>query len=420
MKNIKEYDLIVIGGGPAGMMAAGTAALNGASVLLLEKNPENGRKLLLSGSGRCNITNAKSEIREFIVNFGKNGRFLYSALNNFSVEDTINFFNANGVDTIVEHNNKSKIFPKSDKASDILKALEIFMENNGVEVINNSKVNSFETENGKITSLNLKDRNLKSKSYIIATGGLSYPATGSTGDGYNWAKIMGHDIVETRPVLVPILIQEKWIRDIMGISLKDVSLSIYENNKKISFATGDLIITHDWFSGPAIYELSRKTKISTNNVYTLQIDLLPELPRNDLDLNLQKIIETNGKKKIKNCIEGILTERLVSKILSLSKIDENKTAANLTKTERKQIIQRIKEFTFTIKDFAGYNRAVITAGGVQLKQIDSKTMQSKKIENLFFAGEIIDLDGTTGGYNLQLCWSTGYMAGLSAARYTQL
>ena len=420
MKNIEEYDLIVIGGGPAGMMAAGTAALNGASVLLLEKNPENGRKLLLSGSGRCNITNAKSEIREFIVNFGKNGRFLYSALNNFSVEDTINFFNANGVGTIVEHNNKSKIFPKSDKASDILKALEIFMENNGVEVINNSKVNSFETENGKITSLNLKDRNLKSKSYIIATGGLSYPATGSTGDGYNWAKIMGHDIVETRPVLVPILIQEKWIRDIMGISLKDVSLSIYENNKKISFATGDLIITHDGFSGPAIYELSRKTKISTNNVYTLQIDLLPELPRNDLDLNLQKIIETNGKKKIKNCIEGILTERLVSKILSLSKIDENKTAANLTKTERKQIIQRIKEFTFTIKDFAGYNRAVITAGGVQLKQIDSKTMQSKKIENLFFAGEIIDLDGTTGGYNLQLCWSTGYMAGLSAARYTQL
>lgn len=415
MKN-KIYDLIVIGGGPAGMMAAIAASKESSNILLIEKNPQVGRKLLLSGSGRCNITNAKSEIKEFTENFGKHGKFLFSALKTFSVENTIEFFNKAGVETVIEENNNYKIFPKSDKASDILEALENTMRENSVTILTGSKVSHIETSNGKIESLTIHDKKLKAKNYLISTGGLSYPATGSTGEGYSWAEKAGHHIVETRPVLTPLLIKDKWISNLMGISLSSVDISIYENSKKITSTNGDLVFTHDGVSGPGIYALSRKTKISQNHSYLLKIDLHPNIDIKELDLKFQKILKENSKKKIKNCVEHFTTSKIALRILDSLKIDQDKTASNLNKLNRKQIINALKEFTLTIKNFADYKRAVVTAGGIQLKEIFSKTMQSKIVENLYFAGEIIDLDGPTGGYNLQLCWSTGYLAGMSAIK----
>lgn len=407
----KIFDVAVIGGGPAGILAAGRAAELGAKVVLIEKNRSLGKKLLMTGGGRCNISQAEFNDKKFVEKLGKKGQFLLSALSVFGPEEVVKFFEEKGLRTKTERG--KRIFPASNNARDVLDVLLEYLKKNKVKLSLGQEVAGFNAKKGKIESVKLKNGEISARSFILCTGGKSYPKTGSTGDGYEWAREMGHKIINPAPALAPIETEENWVKDVQGLSLKNVSVALFQNNKKQDSRFGEMLFTHFGLSGPIILDLSKKIgELLETGEVILKIDLKPALDILTLDKRLQK--DFKGNRNFKNYLPELLPQKLCDLVARFAEINPNKKLNSITKEERKKLISVLKGLKLTAKCSVGFSQAIVTSGGVDLKEIDSKTMRSKIIGNLFFAGEIIDLDGPTGGYNLQICWSTGYIAGTNA------
>jgi predicted Rossmann fold flavoprotein len=411
----EKYDVAVIGAGPAGMMAAGRAGELGMKVVLVERNENLGKKLLLTGRGRCNLTHAELDPKKFADAFGRQGRFLLSGLSVFGVGKTIKFFESMGL-KLKEERNK-KIFPKSDRSQDVLKVLTDYLKKGGVKILKGRKVKKIVNEKGQITSLILKNKKeIKADKYIFATGGKSYFQTGSTGNGYSWAEEMGHKIIELKPALAPLKIKEEWVKRAQGLSLKNVEISVYQNNKKKDKRFGGVLFTHFGISGPIVLEMSKNIgQLLSKGEVKLKIDLKPALNSEKLDKRIQRDFLKYQNKMFKNSLNDLLPQKLIPIIIRLLGINPEKEVNNITRQERQKLIGTLKGLEMTVDDLMGFDMAIITSGGIALAEIDSSTMKSKIIDNLYFAGEIIDLDGPTGGYNLQFCWTTGYVAGQSAS-----
>ena len=416
MQKQEKFDVAVIGGGPAGMLAAGRAAEMGARVVLIEKNPSLGRKLLITGKGRCNITQAQFNDQEFIKTLGKRGKFLFSSLNLFGPEKVIQFFEKRGVKTKIERG--GRVFPVSNKAQDVLNVMLEYLRENKVQLSLGEKVLGFEHKNNKIICVNIESgylpagRQVYADKFIIATGGKSYPATGSVGEGYEWAKNLGHTIAKTFPALVSIKIQEEWVAKLQGLSLKNVALNIYQNGKKKDERFGEMLFTHFGLSGPIVLDASKViSELLEQGAVEVQIDLKPALEFSELDERLKKDFQKFKNKDFINYLPELLPQKIIETIIELVGMNPHQKINLVTKEERKNLVKLLKSLRLTVLGTTGYNQAIVTSGGVNLKEIDSKTMQSKIIENLYFVGEIIDLDGPTGGYNLQIAWSTGFSAG---------
>jgi predicted Rossmann fold flavoprotein len=410
MKN-NTYDVAVIGAGPAGMIAAGISAKNGANVILIEKNEKPGKKLLITGKGRCNLTHAEYDKSRFIEAFGKKGKFLYPALNAFGIEDTLRFFSDIGLKIKVERGNR--VFPESDRASEVLAVLLKFLRETGVLVLGNSKVKRLKTFERKIKKIITTDNEILASKVILCTGGLSFPGTGSTGDGMNWAKELGHTILEPKPALVPLKVEENWIEELRDLTLKNVRITLQQDNKKIDEGFGEAIFYRDCIGGPIILDMSKRVgEILQKAPVKICIDLKPALSHPTLDARILREIAKQSNKVFRNSLGALLPQKLIPVIVRLSGISPSKKMHAITKEERKRLLNLLKELSFHVTSLTGFDKSIVTTGGISLKEIDSRTMGSKNINNLYLAGEIIDLDGPTGGYNLQVCWSTGYLAGI--------
>jgi hypothetical protein len=404
------YDVVIIGGGPAGMMAAMRASERGARVLILEKNNNLGLKFLTTGHGRCNITNISADNKQTIGVYGQNSKFLFSPFNKFSVDSTLKFFADLGVETKIEDN--GRVFPKSNRAIDVRSALVKYLEKNNVEIIFEAQVKKVVANDKKIEKVILENgQEIFSNNFIVATGGKSYPETGSTGDGYEWLGNLGHTINTPRPALTPIIVKEKIVKELEGLSLKSIEIRVFQNKKKIISRLGEIIFTADGISGPAIIDLSSQVGALLPAPITLQLDFKPEINIIELEKKMQIDFHHSNNKIIKNYLLVIVPPKLASVILKLTGVDEQRPVNMITKVERQALARALKEFTLEVKELKGFNKAMLTAGGVDIKEINPKTMGSRLYQNLFLAGEILDLDGPTGGYNLQICWSTGYVAG---------
>lgn len=401
--------VIVIGAGPAGMMAAITAAKYGYEVILLESNEKVGKKLFITGKGRCNVTNSK-DISEFFDFIPGNPHFLYSALYSYTNEDTINFFESQGIGLKSERG--GRVFPSSDKSSDIIKGLLKELNNNKVDIRLNSKVTDIIYKNSLINGVKINNNyTLTADNYIIATGGVSYPLTGSTGDGLKFSKKVGHNITKLKGSLVPIELSNSWIGEIMGLTLRNIGVSLYEEDKKkpLYKEQGEVLFTSYGISGPLALKASRY--INEGLKYYIFLDLKPALTLEELDLRVQKDFKKYINKEFKNSLDDLFPKKLIPIIISLSNINENKKVNEITKEERKSLVNLIKGIKLTIKKLRPIEEAIVTSGGVDTLEIDPSTMKSKLINNLSFAGEVIDIDAYTGGYNVQIALSTGYLAG---------
>ena len=398
--------VIVIGAGPAGIMAAITASKN-HEVILLDGNDRVGKKLFITGKGRCNVTNAK-DISEFFDYIYGNPHFLYSSLYSFTNEDTINFFENQGIKLKTERG--GRIFPSSDKSSDIIKGLSNGLKENRVQVKLNSKVTNIISENNKISGVIINDsEKIMGDHFIMATGGASYPLTGSRGEGQKFAEKLGHSIIDLKPSLVPIELNENWLKELMGLSLKNISLSILKNNKTLYKEQGEMLFTSYGMSGPLVLKGSRFVK--NDSKYVALLDLKPALETHELDKRIQKDFLKYQNKSFKNSLNDLLPQKIIPLIIRLSGIPEEKEVNVITKDERKNLVNLIKNIKMEIKGLRPIAEAIVTAGGVNTLEIDPSTMKSKLIANLSFAGEVIDVDAFTGGYNVQIALSTGYIAG---------
>ena len=398
--------VIVIGAGPAGIMAAITASKN-HEVILLDGNDRVGKKLFITGKGRCNVTNAK-DISEFFDYIYGNPHFLYSSLYSFTNEDTINFFENQGIKLKTERG--GRIFPSSDKSSDIIKGLSNGLKENKVQVKLNSKVTNIISENNKISGVIINDsEKIMGDHFIMATGGASYPLTGSRGEGQKFAEKLGHSIIDLKPSLVPIELNENWLKELMGLSLKNISLSILKNNKTLYKEQGEMLFTSYGMSGPLVLKGSRFVK--NDSKYVALLDLKPALETHELDKRIQKDFLKYQNKSFKNSLNDLLPQKIIPLIIRLSGIPEEKKVNVITKDERKNLVNLIKNIKMEIKGLRPIAEAIVTAGGVNTLEIDPSTMKSKLIANLSFAGEVIDVDAFTGGYNVQIALSTGYIAG---------
>ncbi len=411
MKNI-----IVIGAGASGLLAAGTAASKGARVILLEKKDRAGRKISISGKGRCNVTTAVEQ-DQLLKGYPGNGRFLYSAFHAFSNQDMIRFLNEHGMETRVERGNR--VFPTSDHAEDVVQLLLKFALQAGAEMILSTPVERIEFQEGRVTGIKAAGRLYPADAVIICTGGMSYPGTGSTGDGYAMAKAAGHTIVEPRPGLVPLLAAEPWVKELQGLSLKNVKArSFREDGKKINEDFGELLFTHFGLSGPIILSMSRDIGdyiYKKKKTVRLVLDMKPALSEEKLDERLLRDFEKYARKMFKNALGDLLPQKMIPVIINLSGIDPEKECSQISRAERRGMVNLLKQLSLTITGTRPIQEAIVTAGGVNVKEVDPKTMQSKLMEGLYFAGEVLDVDGYTGGYNLQAAFSTGYVAGMHAA-----
>ncbi len=401
------YDLVVVGAGPAGLIAAGRAASRGACVLLLDKNRFAGRKLSITGKGRCNITN-NCTINEFIDAVISNKRFLHSVAHTFSPQDTINFFECLGLETKTERGRR--VFPRSDKAMDVVKSLERYAFGRNCH-FKSVKVQKIHIDANKLFSVDCDSNSFTAKNVIIACGGASYPGTGSNGDGYKLAKKLGHNIIPPKPSLVPMVCNESFCKDLQGLSLRNIMLSVFDRNKLLYRQQGEMLFTHFGISGPLV--LSASAHIVNPSNCCISIDLKPALLHEQLDLRVQRELRRAGNKFFANSLDSLLPRRLIPVFVKLTGIAKQKPCNSITRQERAIIVNLLKDFKLTVKSFRPLNEAIITRGGVSTKEIDPKTMQSKLIRGLYFAGEVIDVDAYTGGYNLQIAFSTGYTAGSS-------
>ena len=418
-----KYDVVIIGGGPAGMISAARASQLGKNVLLLEKNRELGIKLLITGKNRCNVTHYSEKPNDLIEFYGKSGKFLYSSFANFSNLDVVDFFEKQGVKMKVERGNR--VFPASDKSTDVRRTLLDFLQKKGVKIRTGKTVKEIikNKQSPSISKIILSNgEEIEAEKYIVTTGGLSYSATGSSGDGYEWAKKLGHNIISPRPALSPIILKDEFIKELEGLSLRNIEINIFKNIKnsseKIISKFGEALFTEQGISGPIVLDVSKKVGELLQEIENeklaeiiLKIDFKPALSLEKLDKRIQRDFQEGNNKQFKNILDKLLPKKIIPIIIKLSKIDPNKQVNLITKEERKKILLLLKEFPLHIEKLVGFGKAIITTGGIDLKEVDSKTMQSKLIKNLFFAGEILNLDGPTGGFNLQICWSTGWTAG---------
>ncbi len=406
--------VIVIGGGAAGMMAAITAAEQGCSVLLLEKNEKLGKKLYITGKGRCNVTNA-CDLEDLFRNVVTNPRFLYSALYSLTNEQTMEFFEQCGVPLKVERGDR--VFPVSDKSSDVINGLAKRLKSSGVTVRFGATVNKVCEEDGAVTGVVLQSgEKLTCDACIVATGGLSYASTGSTGDGYTFAKLCGHTVTECYPSLVALKIAEPFAKELEGLSLKNVTLRAMQGKKELYQGFGELLFTADGISGPLVLSASAAvTDRFSKGEIIVSLDLKPALSKEELDARILRDFEEAKNKQFRNALDKLLPQRLIRVIISLCGIPEEKQVNSITKQERGMLVDVLKGMELHIKKTGGFSEAVITKGGVSVKEVNPSTMESKLVTGLYFAGEVLDVDALTGGYNLQIAWSTGYLAGFSAA-----
>ena len=413
----RSYDVIVAGGGASGLIAAGRAAQLGARVLLVEKMRQTGRKLLITGKGRCNITHDAPR-SVYYKNIFPNGRFLKHAFSAFFTSGIIGILHEKGIKTITERG--SRVFPVSNNAADVHKAIVDWMASNNIEIAYQTRISSLLFHDGAVTGIRAEvsggSCDYYGKSVIICTGGKSYPATGSTGDGYKLARQAGHIISEVRPALVPLVTRGNVANRLQGLGLKNVNAVVWVNGKKSISEFGELIFVHYGLSGPVILTLSRHVveEMAAGNQVEISIDLKPALGEKKLDARLLRDLDANGKKKVVNIFRQWLPSGLISVFIDLAGIDGEKLCHQLSAGERRRTMLLMKDFRFVVTGHPGFKEAVITAGGVSTSEILSKTMESKLVKNLFFAGEVIDLDGNTGGFNLQIAFSTGWLAAQSA------
>lgn len=401
-------DIIIIGGGAAGCFAAVHASRYGKSVLLFEKNEKLGRKLRITGKGRCNVTN-NSDVQEHMKNIPVNQRFMYSAFSVFDAYNTMDFFEEIGVPLKTERGNR--VFPVSDKADDVADALAREMKKNGVKVIN-KRVTKILTENNVCKGVRAGGEEYYSKSVLIACGGKSYSATGSTGDGYSLAESVGHTITEIKPSLVPLVSPDKYCSEMMGLSLRNVTLNLYDHDKIIYSELGEMLFTHFGVSGPLVLSASSHIREMEQNRYRILIDLKPALSPEQLDARIQRDFAENLNRDFANGIRKLLPAKLIPVIIKLSGISPEQKVNGITKEQRHRFGELVKAFPVRISGFRPVDEAIVTSGGVSVKEINPKTMESKIIDGLFFAGEVIDVDAYTGGFNLQIAFSTAYSAAL--------
>ena len=407
--------VIVVGAGASGLMAAGTAAENGAEVLLIERNERVARKVMITGKGRCNVTNNCNLLNELVANVPTNGRFLYSAFTRFMPSDTVEFFENRGVALKVERGNR--VFPVSDKASDIVDALALFAAENAVRRIQ-GRVNALVIEESKVCGVKLEDGSeYSADSVIVCTGGKSYPLTGSSGDGYLLAENAGHTVTALRPSLCPLVCHEGWCSDAQGLSLRNVSITVREKEsyKEVYRDFGEMLFTHFGVSGPMILSASSHIKDLGEKKYEIYIDLKPALSFEQLDKRVQNDFLEFSNKNLINSLGKLLPQKLIPVIVKLSGIKGTTKTNQVTKEQRHRIVSLLKELKVTAIDFRPVEEAIITSGGVSVGEINPKTMESKLVKGLYFAGEVIDVDAYTGGFNLQIAFSTGRLAGENAA-----
>jgi len=406
--------VLVVGGGAAGILAAIFAARNGHKVILIEKNEKLGKKLFITGKGRCNITNA-CDRDEFFEQVVSNPKFFYRSYHDFSNYDTMNFFEELGLPIKTERGNR--VFPESDKSSDVIAVLKRELERQSVIIRYNCEVKEILVREGNFYGLRLQNpkEEILADSVIIATGGLSYPMTGSTGDGYKFAKSMGHTTTPLYPSLVPIHVKESYVTELMGLSLKNVEVRVTSGLKTIYSDFGEMLFTHFGVSGPVIISASSHIipYLNKQEPLYLSIDLKPALTNEQLDARILRDFEEFKNKQFKNSLDHLLPNKLIDVIIRLSCIDSEKKVNSITKEERLQLVNLLKNLTLQITRLSDYNQAVVTKGGINIKEVNPSTMESKLVKHVYFAGEILDLDALTGGFNLQIAWSTAHLAGNS-------
>ncbi len=406
--------IIVIGGGAAGLMAAGFAGKNGADVTLFEKMPRVGRKIMITGKGRCNIANA-CDVQTFMQNVPVNGRFLYSALNNFPPEEILEFFNEIGLPTKVERGNRA--YPISEKATDVVDVMRRFVTDNGCKIVN-EKVEQIIVDDGTAVGVKTNSATYNCDAVIIATGGASYPLTGSTGDGYKFARCLGHTVVDIKPSLVPLESNNKDCKDMQGLSLKNVAIKVKNNIGKVVYEDfGEMLFTHFGISGPMVLSASCHLIDYDKNNYVAHIDLKPALSEEQLDLRIQRDFKENINKAVSNSFSKLLPRKLIPVVLRRWGVPFDTKCNSVTKEQRKLLVTILKDFVVDISKPRPIEEAIITSGGVKVTEINPKTMESKLVNNLYFAGEVIDCDAYTGGFNLIIAWTTGRLSGESAALY---
>ena len=407
------HKVIVAGGGAAGMMAAIWAAREKKQVLLLEQNEKLGKKLFITGKGRCNLTNGCESEEQFFSKVVSNYRFLYSSFSGFSNQDTIEFFESLGLR--LKRERGERIFPVSDHSSDVIKVLSKEMDKLGVIVQLNTKIKSLMIEEGIFRGVRLSNGQIETgDSLILATGGFSYPSTGSTGDGYEWAKEAGHKVTELSPSLVPIHIKEDCCKRMMGLSLRNIGFRAYAGKKKVYEEFGELLFTHFGISGPVALSFSAYAGKYLKKDLKIVLDLKPAMSKDQLDSRILRDFHEKMNKQFKNSLDDLLPKKMIPIIIEISAIAPDKKVNEITREERSRLVTLLKEFPLTVTGLGNWNEAIITKGGIAVKEVNPKTMESKLVKGLYFAGEILDLDALTGGYNLQIAWSTGYLAGKNA------
>ena len=405
-----EYtDLVVIGGGPAGMMCACTAARRGLSVILLEPNHQLGRKLRITGKGRCNLTN-NCDVKTFMANIPGDGRFLYSAINRFSTADTMAFFEEAGLPLKTERGNR--VFPQSDNANDVAAVMTRLCRKAGVQVLQTS-AKQIIADDGAVAGVMTGEGYIPCRAAAICTGGLSYPLTGSTGAGYTFAENMGHTVTPRRPSLVPLESEDPWCAEMQGFSLKNVTLSAYEDDRLIFRELGEMLFTHFGVSGPLVLSASAHMRNMGKARYRLTVDLKPGLDEKKLDTRLLRDFEKYANKEFKNALDDLAGRTMIPVLVKLSGIPEDTRVNAITREQRMKLLQLFKAFPISVSGTRPIDEAIVTAGGVSTKEVNPRTMESKLVSGLYFAGEVLDLDAYTGGFNLQIAWSTGYVAGNS-------
>lgn len=437
-----DYDVIVIGGGPAGMMAAGRAAECGARVALLEKNASLGQKLLITGGGRSNVTNAEFDEHIFLAKFGTAAKFLYSPLSQFGVQSTIDFFHGRGMPTKVEA--EKRVFPVSDSAQSVWDALVSYMRAGNVTILTGMAVTGLEASHGLLSGVRMKNGQvLTAHSYILATGGQSRPETGSTGDGFRWLETIGHTIVAPRPALVPLRVRESWIAELAGVSFPDAKMTYFQKEKKIetsearpphssvvehgracppSFPAlgcgrGKMLFTHTGLSGPLVLNMSRGiSEFLQYGEVVVSFDFLAERNIGEVDQDIQTLFETQKNKQVKNSLDGLLVPALIPVLLRLAHINPETPVHSVTRDERMALARLVKDFRLTVTGLLDVDKAIVTSGGVPLEEVDCKYMRSRKFTNLYLVGDVLNIDRPSGGYSLQLCWTTGYVAGTAAVK----
>ncbi len=410
-----QYNIIVIGAGAAGLMAAGTAAEQGAKVLLLDSMKRAGRKLLITGKGRCNIT-SNSDIQHYMKQIFPMPKFCRPMFSRFFVSETLQFFHALNVPTIEERGRR--VFPESQKSMDVVTALSKWNESKGVDIKYDRRVKKILVENNIVKGVTLDTgASFSADKVILATGGRSYPSTGSTGDGYRMARELGHKVTATLPALVPLETEGSLAENLQGVSLKNVQATIWADNKKVRSKFGEMLFTHYGLSGPIILDLSRDVVIAMRNNQFLEItiDLKPALSIEKLDARLRRELDFHGKSKLKSMLKNLLPLKMLYPFCEYAELDPEKYCNQISSKERNVMHKALKEMRFKITGNTGWNDAIITSGGIELKEVNPSSLESKIISGLYFAGEVLNLDAATGGYNLQIAWSSGYVAGSHAS-----